>query len=78
MISSRTLEFGVDLKSDVLMIPRGYAMAATMPDGCTRLTWHTKYACVGTNAFHLPSLAEGLNEKGQATWLRRRTLVRWL
>ncbi len=64
VISSRTLEFEVDLKSDVLMIPRGCAMAATLAGGGTGLTWRTKYACIGANAFHVASIAEGLNEKG--------------
>ena len=33
VVHARTLEFGIDLKSNVIMVPRGYARVGTTPDG---------------------------------------------
>jgi len=32
-VHARTLEFAIDLHSDVIMVPRGFARAGTTPDG---------------------------------------------
>jgi len=67
VVHARTLEFGIDLDSSILMIPRGFARTGTTPDGKPGLTWKTKYASVGANGAGLPILLDGLNEKGLAT-----------
>lgn len=69
VVHARTLEFGIDLHSDVLMIPRGYARTGTTPDGKEGLKWKAKYASVGANAVGLPIIVDGLNEKGLAVGL---------
>src|SRR5205085_3471779 len=69
VVHARTLEFGIDLHSDVVMVPRGYARTATTPDGKEGLTWKAKYASVGANAVGLPVIVDGLNEKGLAVGL---------
>src|ERR1700720_4333405 len=66
VVHARTLEFGIDIHSDVLVVPRGYARIGTTPDGKEGLTWKTKYASVGLNGVGLPFLFDGLNEKGLA------------
>jgi choloylglycine hydrolase len=66
VVHARTLEFGIDIHSDVLVVPRGYARTGTTPDGEEGLTWMTKYASVGLNGVGLPFLFDGLNEKGLA------------
>ncbi len=66
VVHARTLEFAVDLHSDVLMVPRGYARIGTTPDGKEGLKWKAKYASVGANGVGLPVLFDGLNEKGLA------------
>ena len=66
VVHARTLEFGIDIHSDVLVVPRGYARTGTTPDGKEGLTWKTKYASVGLNGVGLPFLFDGLNEKGLA------------
>ena len=33
VVYARTMEFGNDIQSDVMMIPRGYARVGTTPDG---------------------------------------------
>jgi choloylglycine hydrolase len=66
VVHARTLEFGIDIHSDVLVVPRGYARTGTTPDGKEGLAWKTKYASVGLNGVGLPFLFDGLNEKGLA------------
>jgi choloylglycine hydrolase len=66
IIHARTLEFGLDLKSNVIVIPRGFARAGLTPDGKPGLTYASKYASVGANGVGLPYLFDGLNEKGLA------------
>ena len=66
VVHARTMEFAIDIHSDVMMIPRGYVRTGTTPDGKEGLKWKTKYASVGLNGVGLPVLFDGLNEKGLA------------
>jgi choloylglycine hydrolase len=69
VIHARTMEFAVDIKSDVIMVPRGYTRAGTTPDGKAGQKWKAKYASVGANGLDLPIIVDGLNEKGLAVGL---------
>ena len=66
VIYARTLEFGMDLRSNVIVIPRGKEFSGTAPDNRPGLPWVTKYASAGANAFDLPVLVDGVNEAGLA------------
>jgi choloylglycine hydrolase len=66
VVYARTMEFAIDIHSDVIMVPRGYARTGTTPDGKEGLKWKAKYASVGANGVGLPVLFDGLNEKGLA------------
>ncbi|HID45326.1 MAG TPA: choloylglycine hydrolase family protein [Chromatiaceae bacterium] len=66
VVHARTLEFAVDLQSEVIMVPRGYERTGTTPDGRKGLQWKTKYASLGANGVELPFIFDGLNEKGLA------------
>ncbi len=66
VVRGRTLEFGSDIHSEVIMIPRGFARAGVTPDGKPGLQWKTRYATLGANGEGLPYLFDGLNEKGLA------------
>ena len=66
VVHARTLEFGIDLHSDVIMVPRGYSRVGTTPDGKPGIKWNSKYASVGANGVDLPFVFDGLNEKGLA------------
>src|SRR5213080_5264581 len=66
VIHARTMEFAIDIHSDVMMVPRGYARTGTTPDGKEGLKWKAKYASVGLNGVGLPVLSDGVNEKGLA------------
>lgn len=64
VVFARTLEFGVDLESNILVIPRGTKYVGSTVDGAAGLAWSSKYAVVGANAFGMPVTIDGLNEKG--------------
>lgn len=65
VVFGRTQEWGTfDLKSRVAIIPRGYALQTTMPDGKKGLGWTTKYGTVGLDALEKDVLIDGMNEKG--------------
>ncbi|EJT8386376.1 linear amide C-N hydrolase [Salmonella enterica subsp. enterica serovar Montevideo] len=65
-IYARTMEFEFDMKSSLVGMPRHLALSGTGPEGKTGMQWQAKYAAVGMNAFGLPSLLDGMNEKGLA------------
>jgi choloylglycine hydrolase len=69
VVHARTLEFALDLQSNVIMVPRGFARVGTTPDGKTGIKWNAKYASVGANGVGLPFVFDGLNEKGLAVGL---------
>jgi choloylglycine hydrolase len=69
VVHARTMEFAIDVHSDVLVIPRGYARVATTPEGENGLKWTSKYASVGANGMGFPVLFDGVNEKGLAAGL---------
>jgi choloylglycine hydrolase len=69
VIFARTLEFGMDLQSNIIVVPRGKEFVATGPGDKAGLRWKTKYGTVGTNAFDLPLTVDGLNEKGLSVGL---------
>ena len=64
VIFARTLEFAMDMKSNIIVVPRNKECVGTAPGDKPGLRWKTKYGIVGTNAFDLPVTVDGLNEKG--------------
>jgi len=67
-VYGRTLEFGMDIKSKGIAVPRNHAMHGTGVEGKpgTGLKWTTKYAAFGASALGLPIIVDGMNEKGLA------------
>ena len=67
-VYARTMEFGIPLKSAVLITPRGYDFKGVGIDGApgSGKNWASKYAVIGANAFGLPIYVDGLNEAGLA------------
>jgi choloylglycine hydrolase len=66
MTYGRTMEFGVDMKSQVTLLPRGLALTGTLPKDEPGKRWTALYAAMGMNGFGLPILVDGFNEKGLA------------
>lgn len=63
VVNGRTLEFGIPVKADVVVVPRGYSFVGSTPEG-EGLKYEAKYGCVGAFAFDYPAIMDGLNEKG--------------
>lgn len=67
VIYARTMEFGIDMQSNIIMIPRNYSFAGITPSGkADGLRWQSTYAVVGANAFNEIEILDGVNEKGLA------------
>jgi choloylglycine hydrolase len=64
IISARTLEFAMDLRSNMIVVPSGTQSVGTAPGDKPGLRWKTRYDIVGANAFDMPVTVDGLNEKG--------------
>lgn len=68
-VYARTMEFGMPLNSQPVLIQRGTPLRGNGPDGKigNGLAWTSRYAMVGLNALGLKDiLADGMNEKGLA------------
>ncbi|MDR0253204.1 MAG: choloylglycine hydrolase family protein [Brucellaceae bacterium] len=65
-IYARTMEFGIELKSNALVIPRHFTLHTTGADGKPGKKWKGKYAAIGMNALGETTLVDGMNEKGLA------------
>lgn len=65
IVHGRTLEFGIYVPTEVVLVPRGYSFTGKTPLGDGK-TWKAKYAALGTIAFGDLAVVDGLNEKGLA------------
>ena len=65
-ISGRTAEFGIQLDLGAMIVPRGYTLTGTLPDGKPGMTYQARYAAVGVNAFGAPAIIDGKKKKGLA------------
>jgi choloylglycine hydrolase len=63
VVSARTMEFGIDLESEIMMSPRGHARTGITGEG-DGLQWKAKYASVGISGLAQDALIDGVNEKG--------------
>lgn len=65
VLLGRTMEWGTfDLKSRLVIVPRGYRFTSTTPDGKPGKSWRAKYGAVGIDALEKDILMGGINEKG--------------
>ena len=65
IVPARTLEFGVDVQSDLYAVPPGteFTTLQANPDE-TGFTYTTKYGFLGANAFDYPIIVDGMNTEG--------------
>jgi choloylglycine hydrolase len=64
VVAARTLEFGFDLHSQVLVVPAGTALTGSLPGGGKGISYTTKYGFVGANAEGLTAIVDGINDQG--------------
>jgi choloylglycine hydrolase len=65
VVPARTMEFGFDIHSNILVIPAGTKITKLiMDENTTGGSYTTKYGLVGANALGKPIVVDGINEKG--------------
>ncbi len=64
VVIGRTMEFAIELDSNVLAVPKGQKYVSDAPDGKKGLKWTTRYGFVTASAFGYDSVVDGLNEAG--------------
>ncbi|MGK9233440.1 linear amide C-N hydrolase [Inquilinus limosus] len=72
VVNGRSVEFGTDLKSEILVGGRGTLKQSPAPEGKEGYSWNAKYGYVGTSAYNRNIISDGMNERGLsigALWL---------
>jgi choloylglycine hydrolase len=64
VVTARSLEFGIDLHSEVMIVPAGTALTGSLPDGGKGISYTTKYGFAGANGAGLPAIVDGINDQG--------------
>jgi choloylglycine hydrolase len=65
VVFGRTMEWGpFDLKSRLIVVPRGYKFSAVTPDGKPGISWTAKYGVAGLDGVGKDIVIDGMNEKG--------------
>jgi choloylglycine hydrolase len=64
VIAARSLEFGVDLHSEVMIVPPGTALTGSLPDGGKGISYTSKYGFAGANGAGLTAIIDGINDQG--------------
>jgi choloylglycine hydrolase len=65
VVFGRTLEWGsFDLKSRLVIVPRGHEFKTHLVNSQTGLSWKSVYGAVGVDALEKDFLVDGMNEKG--------------
>lgn len=71
-INGRSMEFGIDMESKIVIHPRGEERSSSAPNGQKGIKWTSQYGFIGLTAFDLDCAVDGMNEKGLsvgALWL---------
>ncbi len=64
VVVGRTMEFGLDVKSDGVIVPAGVKLSSSLPKEEGGIKYKTKYGLVGLNFMGKHMVVDGMNEKG--------------
>lgn len=64
VIIGRSMEFAIELDSEVLVYPRGESVTSTAPGGKEGLSWRSKYGFIAVTMFGKEGINDGMNEEG--------------
>jgi len=64
VVVARTLEFGADLQSKVLVYPAGTPVTGSLPNSASGSFVYDEVRHRRANAFGLPMVVDGLNDQG--------------
>jgi choloylglycine hydrolase len=63
-VVGRSMEWGLDLRSNVWMTPRGEKRSSQSPDGKPGVAWTSQYGYLSLDCNDMPLAIDGMNEKG--------------
>lgn len=66
VLIARTLEFALDLKSNVVTMPRNVAFTTSTPTGKPGMSWRNKYGYIFLDGMNSNHTVDGMNEQGLA------------
>lgn len=66
IVIARSMEFAIDLKSNLRSSPRGRSFKSTLPNSKAGLAWTAKYGYVYLDGLNVDMAVDGMNEKGLA------------
>ncbi len=67
IVIGRSMEFALEIGSDIVTFPRGEEITSMTPEGNKGLSWKSKYGFLGINGLGLKRAAvDGMNEAGLA------------
>jgi choloylglycine hydrolase len=67
VVIGRSMEFALDLKSEIVTVSRGQEIVSTTPEGNRGLAWTSKYGFLGVNVLGRKDyIVDGMNEAGLA------------
>jgi choloylglycine hydrolase len=64
VVVGRTMEFGLDVKPDAVVVPAGTELVSSLPEKSNGIKYTTKYGIVGLNFMGKHMVVDGMNEKG--------------
>jgi len=65
IVIGRSMEFPIDLHSNVIIVPRGEQFISVNDKGVKGISWTNKYGFLGIDSFNIKNgYVEGFNEKG--------------
>lgn len=64
LLITRSMEFGMDLQSNLRSSPRGRAFTTTTPNNKSGLSWKAKYGYLYVDGFNIDATFDGMNEAG--------------
>ena len=69
VLIGRSMEFGMQLNSTAMVVPRGFRFTSPAPGGGKGLSWYGKYGFVAMNGKGVDVATDGLNEAGLSVHL---------
>lgn len=63
-VVGRTMEFGFDVQSNVVVVPAGTQLTSSLADPSKGMQYRSKYGMVGANIMGKHVIVDGVNEKG--------------
>ena len=64
VVVGRTMEFGFDVQSNVVVVPAGTELTSSLADKSQGMRYTSKYGMVGANILGMKVIVDGMNEKG--------------